>query len=299
MLGDLKEGGERLRVAKGGKAGIGNTRFKSSTNRAPRQTVPGEPGEERRLRLQLKLLADVGLLGLPNAGKSTLIRAISAATPKVADYPFTTLIPNLGVVRAGTDSSFVVADVPGLIRGAAAGAGLGTQFLRHLSRTRILLHLIEVTPLDETDPIENAEVLELELSAYSRALAERPIWRVLTKTDLVVGERLAALEERARRRWPAEPLFAISAATGDGIDTLVGALAVAVAEFQRSLVADEARREAEADLEARIAEEVWHQALEARPIKPQPLPAGVSDALDDDDGDVEVVYVRGDGGDGD
>ncbi|MEM6708718.1 MAG: Obg family GTPase CgtA [Pseudomonadota bacterium] len=292
VLGDLKQPGARLRVAQGGSAGVGNTRFKSSTNRAPRHTVPGGEGENRRLRLQLKLLADVGLLGLPNAGKSTLIRSISAAKPKVADYPFTTLVPNLGVVRAGTDSSFVVADVPGLIRGAAEGAGLGTQFLRHLSRTRILLHLVEVAPLDGSEPLANAEALERELAAYSPALTERPVWRVLTKTDLVDDSRVDSLTRQFRQRWPDEPCFAIAAATGAGIDSLVGALAVAVAEFHRSLEEDEARRVAEAELAGRIAEQVWRQALAAKPVKPRPLPTG---SLEDDDHDVEVVYVRGDG----
>ncbi|MEM1435574.1 MAG: Obg family GTPase CgtA [Pseudomonadota bacterium] len=295
VLGDLTDARSRLKVAQGGTAGVGNTRFKSSTNRAPRQTIPGEPGAQRRLRLQLRLLADVGLLGLPNAGKSTLIRAISAAKPKVADYPFTTLIPNLGVVRAGTDSSFVVADVPGLIRGAAEGAGLGTQFLRHLSRTRILLHLAEVAPLDGSDPLANLEALELELKLYSRTLAERPLWHVLSKTDLADEEQVAALTARIRERWPERPVFAISAATGDGISALVSALAVAVGEFNRALQEDDSRREAEAELEDRIAEEVWRKALEARPIKPSAEALAAAAAAEDDEDDVEVIYVRGDG----
>lgn len=292
VLGDLKEPGGRLRVARGGHSGVGNTRFKSSTNRAPRHTVPGGEGQQRRLRLQLKLLADVGLLGLPNAGKSTLIRAISAAKPKVADYPFTTLIPNLGVVRAGTDSSFVVADVPGLIRGAAEGAGLGTQFLRHLSRTRILLHLVEVQPLDASDPLANIEVLEQELAAYSPALTERPIWRVLSKTDQVSDADLAPLLKRLQQRWPGQPAFAISAATGAGLEALVSALSVAVAEFGRALTEDEARLAAEVELEGRIAEEVFRKALEARPIKGQQDVAELLAADEADDDGVEVVYLR-------
>ena len=166
-LGDVSEAGDVLLVARGGKHGLGNVRFKSSTNRAPRQTTPGEPGELRQLRLELKLIADVGLLGMPNAGKSTLISAVSAARPKVADYPFTTLTPNLGVVRLDHEQSFVIADIPGLIEGAADGAGLGVQFLKHLARTRLLLHLVDVAPIDGTDPVENCRKIEAELARYS------------------------------------------------------------------------------------------------------------------------------------
>lgn len=184
-MGDLVAHGQQLLVAQGGFHGLGNTRFKSSTNRAPRQSKPGTPGEVRRLRLELKLLADVGLLGLPNAGKSTFIRAVSSATPKVADYPFTTLYPNLGVVKVDYERSFVIADVPGLIEGAAEGAGLGIQFLKHLSRTRLLLHLVDVAPYDQTDPVDNVRKIERELEQYSDALAGQPRWLVLNKIDLL------------------------------------------------------------------------------------------------------------------
>jgi len=185
QMGDLVEHGQQLLVAQGGFHGLGNTRFKSSTNRAPRQSKPGTPGDVRRLHLELKLLADVGLLGLPNAGKSTFIRAVSSASPKVADYPFTTLYPNLGVVKVDYERSFVIADVPGLIEGAAEGAGLGIQFLKHLSRTRLLLHLVDVTPFDQTDPVDNVRKIERELEQYSEALAGRPRWLVLNKIDLL------------------------------------------------------------------------------------------------------------------
>jgi len=185
QMGDLVEHGQQLLVAQGGFHGLGNTRFKSSTNRAPRQSKPGTPGDVRRLHLELKLLADVGLLGLPNAGKSTFIRAVSSASPKVADYPFTTLYPNLGVVKVDYERSFVIADVPGLIEGAAEGAGLGIQFLKHLSRTRLLLHLVDVSPFDQTDPVDNVRKIERELEQYSETLAGRPRWLVLNKIDLL------------------------------------------------------------------------------------------------------------------
>src|SRR5690349_7961699 len=179
LIGDLTENGQRLKVAEGGHGGAGNVNFKSSTNRAPRKAVPGTEGEARELRLELKVLADVGLLGFPNAGKSTFIRAVSAATPRVADYPFTTLQPHLGVVRIGTDQSFVIADIPGLIEGAAEGAGLGVQFLKHVSRTRLLLHLVDMAPLgDEVDPVEQVRAIELELEKFDAELLDRPRWLV-------------------------------------------------------------------------------------------------------------------------
>ena len=185
-IADLAAHGKSALLAKGGQGGLGNLHFKSSTNRAPRQSTPGERGEQRQLRLELKVLADVGLLGMPNAGKSTLIRAISAARPKVADYPFTTLAPNLGVVRVDENKSFVVADVPGLIEGAAEGAGLGHQFLRHLQRTRLLLHVIDLVPLDgDADPVADARAIVRELEQYDRALYDKPRWLVLNKTDLI------------------------------------------------------------------------------------------------------------------
>jgi len=183
-IGELTESGQRLCVAKEGAHGLGNTRFKSSTNRAPRKTSEGSLGDQRNLRLELKLLADVGLLGLPNAGKSTLISAVSNATPKIADYPFTTLHPNLGVVRVGEFQSFVIADIPGLIEGAGQGAGLGVQFLKHLSRTQLLLHIIDVAPMDETDPVVAVDTIVKELEQFSPELAKKERWLVLNKIDV-------------------------------------------------------------------------------------------------------------------
>lgn len=225
-LADLAVDGQRALVAKGGKGGLGNLHFKSSTNRAPRQFTKGDPGEQRRLQLELRVLADVGLLGMPNAGKSTLIRAISAARPKVADYPFTTLAPNLGVVRTSEGKSFVVADIPGLIEGAADGAGLGHRFLRHLARTRLLLHIVDLAPLDEsTDPVHGARAIVKELKRYDEALFSKPRWLVLNKLDLVPEEereqRVAAFVRTYR--WKG-PVFAIAAIAGDGCRPLIFAI---------------------------------------------------------------------------
>ena len=220
LIGDLLRAGERLLVARGGFHGLGNTRYKSSTNRAPRQSKPGTPGEVRHLRLELKLLADVGLLGMPNAGKSTLIRAVSSARPKVADYPFTTLYPNLGVVRVGEMRSFVMADVPGLIEGAAQGAGLGVQFLKHLSRTRLLLHLVDIGPL--TDPVADVAVILKELNQFSPELAARERWLVLNKLDLVAPEER---ESRCRTIIDAlgwrGPVYRISGLKQEGTSPLM------------------------------------------------------------------------------
>ncbi len=221
-IGELVEEGARLLVARGGARGFGNTRFKSSTNRTPRKTTPGKPGDSRMLKLELKLLADVGLVGLPNAGKSTFIRTVSAARPKVADYPFTTLYPHLGVVRVGSDQSFVVADIPGLIEGAAEGAGLGIRFLKHLARTRLLLHLVDVAPsAAEADPAKDARAVTAELQKFGEGLAERERWLVLNKIDLFDDDAretrcdaiVKALDWRA-------PVFRISAATGEGCEEL-------------------------------------------------------------------------------
>lgn len=301
VLGDLTEPGEELVVAQGGRRGLGNTRFKSSVNRAPRRTTPGQPGQVRQLRLQLKLMADVGLLGLPNAGKSTLISTVSAARPKVADYPFTTLVPSLGVVKQGGDASLVMADIPGLIRGAAEGAGLGVQFLRHLARTRILLHLVECLPLDGSDPLDNLSAIEAELAAYSDALVERPIWLALSKIDLLDEAARDALLARLAERFPDRPRFAISAATGAGVEELVRALLDAVVAYRKRLAEDEDAAAAERELEARIGEDVLKSALARRPARgpgePRPADPGEDDYIegdddDEDDGDVEVVYVR-------
>ncbi|WP_430010383.1 Obg family GTPase CgtA, partial [Methylophaga lonarensis] len=216
LIGDLTKHGQKLMVAKGGWHGLGNARYKSSINRAPRQTSDGTPGEERTLRLEMKLLADVGLLGLPNAGKSTFISQVSAAQPKVADYPFTTLYPNLGVVTMKDVRSFVIADIPGLVEGAAEGAGLGIQFLRHLSRTRLLLHLVDMAPVDvEQDPVESVEIINRELERYSRELGSQPQWLVLNKMDLVPEDIRDELRQDmlSRLDWQG-PVYQISGMTG-------------------------------------------------------------------------------------
>ncbi len=215
---DLTEDGERQKVAEGGRGGLGNSHFKSSTNRAPRKTTNGTPGEGRHLKLELKVLADVGLVGLPNAGKSTLIAAMSQARPRIADYPFTTLHPNLGVVRVGRLQSFVMADVPGLIEGASEGAGLGIRFLKHLQRTRLLLHVVDIAPLDDSlDPAQSVRAIARELANFSEALAATPRWLVINKIDLLSAEALAERREQllGKLGWDG-PVFCVSAATGDG-----------------------------------------------------------------------------------
>jgi GTPase len=218
VIADLAEHEQVALLAQGGKGGLGNENFKSSTNRAPRQSTPGEPGESRELYLELKVLADVGLLGMPNAGKSTFIRSVSSAKPKVADYPFTTLQPNLGVVRVSTDRSFVIADIPGLIEGAAEGAGLGHQFLRHLARTKLLLHLVDIAPLNpETDPVREAQAIVAELRKYNEDLYSKPRWLVLNKTDMLANEeREEKIADFLQRFDWHGPYFAISALTGAG-----------------------------------------------------------------------------------
>jgi GTP-binding protein len=226
VVAELLVPGEKVLLAKGGDGGFGNLHFKSSTNRAPRQRTMGWPGEQRKLKLELRVLADVGLLGMPNAGKSTLIAAISNARPKIADYPFTTLHPNLGVVRVGPEQSFVVADVPGLIEGAAEGAGLGHQFLRHLQRTRLLLHLVDLAPFDDgTDPVAQAKAIVAELKKYDKTLYEKPRWLVLNKLDMVPeDERAARVKDFVKRmRWKG-PVFEISALTREGCEPLVRAI---------------------------------------------------------------------------
>ena len=248
QLGDLTRVGERLLVARGGKGGWGNQRFKSSTNRAPRQFGPGLPGEKRSLELELKVIADVGLLGLPNAGKSTLIRAVSAARPRVADYPFTTLHPHLGVVSVGTHRSFVMADIPGLIEGAAEGAGLGIRFLRHLQRTRLLLHVVDLAPLDpEADPVRDARTIAAELKKFSRELASRPRWLLLNKCDLLppaeAEQRARQIVRRLRFRGPH---FLISAATGQGTRELNEAVMRFLEEEERARRVAAEEREAAA-----------------------------------------------------
>lgn len=226
VLADLAKHGEKELIAKGGAGGLGNIHFKSSVNRAPRQKTNGEEGEKRRVRLELKILADVGLLGMPNAGKSTLVRAVSAAKPKVADYPFTTLAPSLGVVRIDYGRSFVIADIPGLIEGASEGAGLGHQFLRHLQRTKLILHLIDIAPFDESvDPVKEARALVAELKKYDASLHAKPRWLVFNKVDLLdKKEADARIKDALKRlRW-SKPWFAISGINGGGTPELVRAV---------------------------------------------------------------------------
>ncbi|MEK9988090.1 MAG: Obg family GTPase CgtA [Halieaceae bacterium] len=293
ILGDIREAGERLLVAQGGFHGLGNTRYKSSINRAPRQSSPGSEGESRQLKLELKVLADVGLLGLPNAGKSTLIRAVSAATPKVADYPFTTLIPNLGVVKVDAYRSFVVADIPGLIEGASEGAGLGIRFLKHLTRNRVLLHLVDVAPLDGGDPGEAACAVIRELEAFSPTLAHRPRWLVLNKTDLVDETLLSECRDRivAALNWSG-PVYTISAVAGRGTERLCGDL-MTYLEAQQALF----REDPEALEMERLAQEQMQQeareriaTLQAARAAARRAQSAASDVEDDDDVVVEYRH---------
>lgn len=284
ILGDLTRHGQKLLVAKGGFHGLGNARFKSSVNRAPRQKTNGTPGEERSLLLELLLLADVGLLGLPNAGKSTFIRSVSAAKPKVADYPFTTLVPNLGVVRCDGQKSFVVADIPGLIEGAAEGAGLGIRFLKHLERCRVLLHMIDVLPVDGSDPADNADIIVNELAQYSEELAAKPRWLVFNKLDLVLEEEAEAIIDRVVELldWQG-PIFRISAISKEGTRELTQALMGFLDEHPRSQEELEAAREP-----VSFKWDEYHQAALTE----------VEDENDDDDDwddeedDGHVIYTR-------
>ncbi len=294
VLGDIREAGQELLVAQGGFHGLGNTRFKSSVNRSPRQSSPGSAGENRRLKLELKVLADVGLLGLPNAGKSTLIRAVSAATPKVADYPFTTLIPSLGVVKVDSYRSFVVADIPGLIEGASEGAGLGIRFLKHLTRNRILLHLVDIAPLDETDPSEAAVSIVRELERFSPTLASRPRWLILNKADLIdealLAERKAAV--MAALNWTG-PVYEISALSRDGTKRLSGDLMTYIEALNKSLADDEGAMEAERDAQTRMQQEARERIEGLRSAKrKESRDQNIEQVEDDDDGDdgVTVEY---------
>ncbi len=295
IIGDLTKPGQRLMVAQGGWHGLGNTRFKSSTNRAPRQTTKGKPGESRDLKLELKVLADVGLLGLPNAGKSTFIRAVSAAKPKVADYPFTTLVPNLGVVSVGRFKSFVVADIPGLIEGAAEGAGLGIRFLKHLARTRLLLHIVDMAPLDESDPAEAAATIIEELARFSPALTERDRWLVLNKADQLLDEdrdaRLKAVLERLG--WEG-PVFVISALEREGTEALSQEIMRYLDE--RTLRMEEEPEYAEqlAELDQRIEDEA-RARLQAMDDQRALRRAGMKSAGVDDDDDFDDDEDDGDG----
>ena len=272
VIGDLPRAGASMVVARGGRRGFGNAHFKSSVDRAPRRTTPGEPGDRRALRLQLQVIADIGLLGLPNAGKSTLIARVSSSKPKIADYPFTTLVPNLGVVRVDTDTSFVVADIPGLVPGAAAGAGLGTRFLRHLTRTRILLHVVDVAPPDGSDPLHNIDAIERELLAYSPAFAERPIWMAPNKTDLTSDSRVV---DAIRARYPDREVYPISAATGAGVPAIVRALAAGLAGI-------------DIDVETAVRQRIAHDVLLRSEAERRALRAASPDA------DVDPDLAAGD-----
>ena len=260
-VGDVAVADQAVTVARGGVRGLGNAHFKSSTNRAPRKTTAGSPGESRRLRLTLNVIADVGLLGMPNAGKSTLIARVSASKPKIADYPFTTLVPNLGVVRVGEDASFVVADVPGLIPGASSGAGLGYQFLKHLSRTRLLLHLVDAAPLDGSDPLANCRLIEEELHAYSRVFRERDVWMVATKMDLTGSENVLA---RLGEAFPDRRRFAISAVTGLGLDDLTRAAMAWVSRYRTRLEDDAEFARRERELNDLLADDVRRHSIGRR-----------------------------------
>ena len=302
IIGDLTRAGQRLLVVQGGWHGLGNARFKSSTNRAPRQTSPGKPGEARDLKLELKVLADVGLLGLPNAGKSTFIRAVSAAKPKVADYPFTTLVPNLGVVSVGRYKSFVVADIPGLIEGAAEGAGLGIRFLKHLARTRLLLHLVDMAPLDLSDPAEAAETIIHELSKFSPALADRDRWLVLNKSDQILEEeRDARMQDVIKRINWTGPVFVISALEREGTEALTQEIMRYLDERTLRIAEEPAYAEALAELDQRIEDEARArlQALDDQRALRRTGVRSVDDVSDeefddyqDDEDGPEIIYVR-------
>ena len=301
IIGDLVEHGQRVMVAAGGEGGLGNIHFKSSTNRAPRKCTHGTKGELRQIRLELKVLADVGLLGMPNAGKSTFIRAVSAAKPKVADYPFTTMVPNLGVVDADSHRSFVMADIPGLIEGAAEGAGLGIRFLKHLARTRILLHIVDVEPIDGSDPVHNARAILQELEKFSPTLAKLPVVLVLNKLD--------QLAEESREEWCKHildelqwdgPVFKTSGLLEEGTKPVVYYLMDQIEQQrERELEDPEYAAEVKAFRE-QLEAETREQTLAAKEAyrqmrKEQRDAASLADDLDDfddDDDEMEVVYVR-------
>ena len=291
VLGDLSEAGQCLKVAQGGFHSLGNTRFKSSINRAPRQTSPGSEGEKRRLKLELKVLADVGLLGMPNAGKSTLIRAISAAKPKVADYPFTTMVPNLGVVRVDPLRSFVVADIPGLIEGAADGAGLGIRFLKHLTRNRLLLHLVDLAPWNDESPAQHALAIVRELEAFSPLLAERPRWLVLNKADVLDEE---TQNERVQEvvdvlGWTG-PVFVISALANTGTQALIQAIMIQLEDWRDAERLDPDLAQREADIQLALQAEA-RAKIESTRVRAESSDDD-DDDYDDDDYDVEVEYVQ-------
>lgn len=288
ILGDLTKHGAKMLVAKGGYHGLGNTRFKSSVNRAPRQKTLGTPGEKRDLQLELMLLADVGMLGLPNAGKSTFIRAVSAAKPKVADYPFTTIVPSLGVARVGSDRSFVIADIPGLIEHASEGAGLGIRFLKHLERCRVLIHLVDIAPIDESDPADNIAIIENELFQYSEKLADKPRWLVFNKIDTMSDEEA---QERAKeiteRLGYDEDYFLISAATGKNVSDLTNEIMDFIEANPREV--EEENKEAN---EVKFKWDDYHQQAMENAIEEDDDDFWDDWSEEDDEG-VEIIYERG------
>ncbi len=295
VLGDITELGQELKVAQGGFHGLGNTRYKSSTNRAPRQTSPGQEGEVREIKLELKVLADVGLLGLPNAGKSTFIRSVSAARPKVADYPFTTLVPNLGVVGMSGDKSFVVADIPGLIEGASEGAGLGIRFLKHLTRTRLLLHLVDMMPYDISTPGENAQVIEQELAKFSPTLAEGDRWLILNKVDLLPEDEVDARCQEVvdHLDWQG-PVFRISGLASQGTKALCAAIMDYIDGHREEEKADpelaEQAEERRVEIQAQARDRIQELADSRRNARKQVIED--KDDEDDDDHNMEVVYAE-------
>ncbi len=297
VLGDLTEKGQTLLIAKGGDGGFGNARFKTSTNQAPRKAIPGFPGEAKNIKLELKVVADVGLIGLPNAGKSTFIRQVSAARPKVADYPFTTLVPNLGVVDVGTHQSFVMADIPGLIAGASSGAGLGIRFLKHVARTRRLLHILDVKPIDGSGPVANAQVILQELASFSHELSQLPQILVLNKIDqLEEAEREAHCADIvAQLGWTGD-VFLTSTLTGEGVDAVKYHLMHEIEREQEREAEDSDFAAAQKQRFARLEEEVRHNTeiqKEAYRAMRKRQREGLEDDEDDDfdDHEVEVVYA--------
>ncbi|MDO4426592.1 MAG: Obg family GTPase CgtA [Moraxella sp.] len=299
VIGDLTEKGQKILIAKGGDGGFGNTRFKTSTNQAPRKAIPGFPGESKNIKLELKVVADVGLIGLPNAGKSTFIRQVSAARPKVADYPFTTLVPNLGVVDVGTHQSFVMADIPGLIEGASEGAGLGIRFLKHVARTRRLLHIVDVKPIDGSDPVANAQIILNELAKFSHELSQLPQILVLNKIDQIPEEEQNAVctDIAARLGWTGM-VFRTSTLTGEGVEAVKFHLMNAIEAEREREAEDPIFAEAQAERFARLEEEVRHNTeiqKEAYRALRKAQREGVADDDDDDfnedDYDVKVEYA--------
>ena len=296
VICDLTHVGQRVKVAQGGFHGLGNTRYKSSVNRAPRQTSPGSEGERKDLRLELKVIADVGLLGMPNAGKSTFIRAVSQARPKVADYPFTTLVPNLGVVAVDRHRGFVIADIPGLIEGAAEGAGLGIRFLKHLARCRILLHLVDVAPYDESDPAQSAKAIVHELEQFSETLATRDRWLVLNKVDLLPEDEREAVCQRiiSELNWTG-PVYQTSAIAGQGTQTLCQNIMTFIEQRTQEQSEDEALAQQEQEqlnkMEAEARLRMRQLAEERRARRAAQKAAASDDDDDDDDHDVEVFYA--------